>query len=323
MSPEPSHATTFNLSNILINNAFYIVFIAVFIFFSASSNKFCSVSNLSNLLLQCSYYGILVTGTSLVLISREFDLSVGSVAYLSMSIGIIAITKGYPITLGIILTLMMGIVLGFINGIIVTRLKIPSFISTLGMLKVLQGIGHVLVAEKGGINVPVKMVQFTRLKLGPFYYEVLIMLVIMIIGQIILTKTALGKKIFAIGNNPKAAEHLGVNLKNMKVLLFTLSGLIAAMAGTIYVTHIGYLHAKFADGWEFRAIPMAVIGGVSLFGGRGSILPGALLGVVLVVMLENGLTIIGVDPYAHPFVIGVVIFLAILTDSLKYNYRRR
>ncbi len=323
MSPEPSHATTFNLSNILINNAFYIVFIAVFIFFSASSNKFCSVSNLSTLLLQCSYYGILVTGTSLVLISREFDLSVGSVAYLSMSIGIIAITKGYPITLGIILTLMMGIVLGFINGIIVTRLKIPSFISTLGMLKVLQGIGHVLVAEKGGINVPVKMVQFTRLKLGPFYYEVLIMLVIMIIGQIILTKTALGKKIFAIGNNPKAAEHLGVNLKNMKVLLFTLSGLIAAMAGTIYVTHIGYLHAKFADGWEFRAIPMAVIGGVSLFGGRGSILPGALLGVVLVVMLENGLTIIGVDPYAHPFVIGVVIFLAILTDSLKYNYRRR
>lgn len=322
MNPESSHAKTFNFSNILVNNAFYIVFIAVFIFFSVSSNKFYSVSNLSNLLLQCSYYGILVTGLSFVLISRDFDLSVGSIAYLSMSIGIIAITKGYSIALGIILTLLIGIVLGFINGIIVTRLKIPSFIATLGMLKVLQGIGHVLVAEKGGINIPEIMVQFTRLKLGPFYYEVLIMLAIMIVGQIILTKTALGKKIFAIGNNPKAAEHLGVDLKNMKLFLFTLSGLIAAMAGTIYITHIGYLHAKFADGWEFRAIPMAVIGGVSLFGGRGSILPGALLGVVLVIMLENGLTIIGVDPYAHPFVIGIVIFLAILTDSLKYIYQR-
>jgi len=165
------------------------------------------------------------------------------------------------------------------------------------------------------------MTQFTRFKIGPFYYEVLIMLLVMAIGQIILTKTAFGKTVFAIGDNEKSAEHLGVNIKNMKLLLFTLSGFIASLAGIIYVTQIGYLHASFADGWEFTAISMAVIGGVSLFGGRGTILPGALLGVVLIVMLQNGLTIIGISPYVHPFITGLVIFLAILSDSFKNRYR--
>ena len=97
--------------------------------------------------------------------------------------------------------------------------------------------------------------------------------------------------------------------------------LFRSLAGIIYVTQIGYLHASFAYGWEFTAISMAVIGGVSLFGGRGTILPGALLGVVLIVMLQNGLTIIGISPYVHPFITGLVIFLAILSYSFKNRYR--
>lgn len=309
--------------NFIINNFFYIVFIAVFIYFSAASSKFLSVSNLSNLLLQCSYYGILVTGLSFVIISHDFDISVGAVAYVSMSVGMTAISKGYPITIGLTLTMIVGIAMGFFNGIVITRLKVPAFIMTLGVLIAGRGIGHLLVAERGGITVPRIMTQFTRYRIGPFYYEVLIMLAIMAIGQIILSKTAFGKTIFAIGDNEKSAEHLGINIKNMKLLLFTLSGFIASLAGIVYVTQIGYLHAVFADGWEFSAISMAVIGGVSLFGGRGTILPGALLGVVLIVMLQNGLTIVGISPYIHPFVTGLVIFLAILTDSFKNRFQRR
>jgi len=238
-----------------------------------------------------------------------------------MSVGMTAISAGYPITIGIVLTLMFGTLMGFFNGIVITRLKVPAFIVTLGVLIAGRGIGHLLVAERGGIPVPTVMTQFTRFKIGPFYYEVIIMFLVMAIGQIILTKTAFGKTVFAIGDNEKSAEHLGVNIKNMKLLLFTLSGFIASLAGVIYVTQIGYLHASFADGWEFTAISMAVIGGVSLFGGRGTILPGALLGVVLIVMLQNGLTIIGISPYVHPFITGLVIFLAILADSFKNRYR--
>ena len=323
MTTKLSHNKSRLILNFIINNLFYIVFIAVFIYFSAASNKFLSVSNLSNLLLQCSYYGILVTGLSFVIISHDFDISVGSVAYVSMSVGMNVISMGYPISIGLTLTLLVGIAMGFFNGIVITRLKVPAFIMTLGVLIAGRGIGHLLVADKGGITVPRIMTQFTKFRIGPLYYEVLIMLAIMAIGQIILSKTAFGKTIFAIGDNEKSAGHLGINIKNMKLLLFTLSGFIASLAGIVYVTQIGYLHASFADGWEFSAISMAVIGGVSLFGGRGTILPGALLGVVLIVMLQNGLTIVGISPYIHPFVNGIVIFLAILTDSFKNRYQRR
>ena len=323
MTTKLSHNKSRLILNFIIDNFFYIVFIAVFIYFSAASSKFLSVSNLSNLLLQCSYYGILVTGLSFVIISHDFDISVGAVAYVSISVGMNVISMGYPITIGLTLTLLVGIAMGFFNGIVITRLKVPAFIMTLGVLIAGRGIGHLLVAEKGGITVPIIMTQFTKFRIGPLYYEVLIMLAIMAIGQIILSKTAFGKTIFAIGDNEKSAEHLGINIKNMKLLLFTLSGFIASLAGIVYVTQIGYLHASFADGWEFSAISMAVIGGVSLFGGRGTILPGALLGVVLIVMLQNGLTIVGISPYIHPFVTGIVIFLAILTDSFKNRYQRR
>ncbi len=301
----------------VVSNIFYILFAAVFIYFSMASSKFFTVSNLSSLLLQCSYYGIVVTGLAFVIISADFDISVGAVAYVSMSVGMVAISGGQSILVGIILTLGVGILMGFINGIVITRLKVPAFIMTLGVLIAGRGVGHLLVAEKGGIVVPKAMTDFTQLRIGPFYYEVLIMIAVMAIGQFTLSKTVFGKKIFAIGDNEKAAENLGINVKNMKLLLFTLSGFIASFAGLIYVTQIGYLHASFADGWEFTAISMAVIGGVSLFGGRGTILPGSLLGIVLIVMLQNGLTIIGISPYVHPFIIGVVIFLAIFADSLK------
>lgn len=307
----------------IVNNFFYFVFIAVFLYFSVTSSKFLTVSNLSSLLLQCSYYGILVTGLAFVIISKDFDISVGAVAYVSMSVGMTVISKGYPITIGIILTLLVGIMMGFFNGFVITRLKVPAFIMTLGVLIAGRGVGHLLVAEKGGINVPKVMTDFTQLRIGPFYYEVLIMLAIMAIGQITLSKTAFGKTIFAIGDNEKSAEHLGIDIKNMKLLLFTLSGFIASLAGLVYVTQIGYLHASFADGWEFTAISMAVIGGISLFGGRGSIFPGGLLGVILIVMLQNGLTIVGISPYVHPFITGIVIFLAIFTDSFKNRNQNR
>ena len=138
----------------IVNNFFYFVFIAVFLYFSVTSSKFLTVSNLSSLLLQCSYYGILVTGLSFVIISKDFDISVGAVAYVSMSVGMTAISKGYPVTTGIILTLLVGILMGFFNGFVITRLKVPAFIMTLGVLIAGRGVGHLLVAEKGGINVP-------------------------------------------------------------------------------------------------------------------------------------------------------------------------
>ncbi len=313
-------ASIFNFIN---NNLFYFIFIILFLFFSFASDRFLTISNLSSLLLQCSFYGVVVTGLAFVMISNDFDISVGAVAYVSMSIGMIIISSGYPIYLGIIAALVTGASMGFLNGIVITRLKVPAFIMTLGVLIAGRGIGHLLVAERGGIAIPKEMAAFSQYKIGPFFYEVLFMLAIMAIGQFILSKTVFGKIIFAIGDSEKSASRLGVNILNIRLILFTISGFMASLAGLIYLTQVGYLHASFADGWEFTAISMAVIGGISLFGGRGTTLPGALMGIILIVMLQNGLTIIGISPYVHPFVIGFVIFAAILSDSLKNRGKGR
>jgi len=305
----------------LIENFFYFVFAAVFLFFCLASDRFLTVSNLSSLLLQCSYYGVVVTGLAFVMISNDFDISVGAVAYVSVSVGMIMISAGYPIMLGIGGTLLTGVFMGFINGIAITRLKIPAFIMTLGVLIAGRGVGHILVAERGGISVPEEMTALAQIRFGPLFLEVLFMFAVMAIGQFVLTKTPFGKRVVAIGDDEQSARRLGINIANTRLFLFTLSGFMASLAGAVYLTQVGYLHASFADGWEFNAISMAVIGGISLFGARGSILPGALMGIVLIVMLQNGLTIIGVSPYAHPFVIGFVIFTAILSDSLKNRHK--
>ncbi|NDR55430.1 ABC transporter permease [Aliiruegeria sabulilitoris] len=310
------HTPRLSLS-FLVDHFFYLVFLLVFVFFSLASDKFLTVSNLSSLLLQCSYYGVLVTGLSFVIISGDFDISVGTVAYVSMSVGMVTIAAGYPILLGVALTLLTGVAIGLLNALIIIYLHVPAFITTLGVLIAGRGVGHLLVAEQGGIEAPVALTQFAQFRIGPLYLEVAFMLLVMFIGQFVLTRTAFGRTVFAIGDNEKSARRIGIEINKMKLVLFTLSGFVASLAGLVYVTQVGYLHASFADGWEFTAISMAVIGGVSLFGGRGTILPGALLGITLIVMLQNGLTIIGLSPYIHPFVIGSMIFVAILADSLK------
>jgi ribose/xylose/arabinose/galactoside ABC-type transport system permease subunit len=306
----------------LLSYAFYFVFAAVFIFFSISTNKFFTVSNLATLLLQASPFAVVTTGLAFVIISKDFDLSVGSVAFVSVSIGIILMQKGYPIAIGIISIMITGIIIGFINGIIITRLRVPAFIATLGMLIMGRGFGYNLVANKGGFTIPESLAVFPMLRIGPLYYEVIIMIVIMAIGQVVLSRTAFGKTVFAVGNNEKAASYIGVDIKKIKLILFVLSGFMSSIAGIIYVSQSGYLHAALAQGWEFTAISMAVLGGVSLFGGEGTLIPGALVGVVLVLMIDNGLNIMGVSPYLYPFVKGLIIFIAIFADSFK-NFQRR
>ena len=149
MNTKSSHSSGAVL-NFLINNVFYFVFISVFLYFSFASPKFLTVSNISSLLLQCSYYGIVVTGLAFVIISNDFDISVGAVAYVSMSVGMNLISAGYPILLGIVFTLLTGILMGFINGIVITRLKVPAFIMTLGVLIAGRGNWSFAGGGKGG-----------------------------------------------------------------------------------------------------------------------------------------------------------------------------
>lgn len=308
----------------ILNYLFYLIFIIVFLFFSLLNKEFYTLSNLSIILLQSAPYMFLVCGMSLVMISGDFDISVGSVAFISVSVGALAIEMGIVNTIGgVFFTVIAGSLLGLINGLLITKLKIPAFIVTLGVLIGGRGLGLILIAEKGYIFVPDNLTALSKLKVGPIYLEVIIALVVMIIIQIYLKRSSFGIKIFAIGDNAESAQNIGIKVQNIKLLLFVVSGFFASLSGLVYLTQVGNVHAQFASGWEFTAISMVVIGGISLYGGIGSIIPGALLGIILIIMVDNGLNIIGASPYLYPFIKGLIIFVAIFSDSIKNLYRRK
>jgi len=312
------------ISSFLLNYLFYLIFVLVFIFFSAINNQFYSISNISTILLQSAPYMFLVCGMSLVMISGDFDISVGSVAFISVSVGALVIEMGLGNTvLGVIIMLVTGSFLGLINGLLITRLNIPAFIVTLGILIGGRGLGLILIAEKGYIFIPDSLTLLSKIKAGPIFLEVIAAVILMSIIQLYLRRSSLGIKIFAIGDNEMAAQNVGVNVKQVKLLLFILSGFFASLGGLVYLTQVGNVHAQFASGWEFTAISMVVIGGISLYGGAGSLVPGALIGIILIIMIDNGLNIIGASPYLYPFIKGLIIFIAIFADSIKNLYRQR
>lgn len=314
----------FYVLKFFINYAFYFVFLLALIYFSLTNKEFYTVSNISTMLLQSAPYMFVICGLSLVIISGDFDISIGSVAFISVSLGALAMEMGFANTLtGVFIILATGAFLGFINGVLITRLKIPAFIVTLGVLIGGRGLGLTLIAEKGYIYIPDSLSRLSKMKVGPIFLEVIIAIILLTVIQIYLKRSAFGIKIFAIGNNEKAAQNIGINVRTIKLILFTLSGFFASLGGLVYLTQVGNVHTQFANGWEFTAISMVVIGGISLYGGIGSIVPGALMGVILIIMIDNGLNIIGASPYLYPFIKGLIIFVAIFADSFKNLYLKR
>jgi len=310
------------ITTLLIDYGFYVVLIMIFIVFSIITDRFFTLRNIANLLLHAAPLLVLTTGITFVLISGEFDLSVGSVAFLAASIGCLGIVKKLvSIPLGISIIFLVGLSLGIVNGLVVTRLKVPSFIATLGMLIGGRGLGLMLTGTSAHLFLPKAVWYFSKVRVGPLYVEFIIALGIAIICQIILTKTPFGKKIYAMGDNQTAAERIGINLNSMKLAVFAISGFLASIAGYLHVTQAIALHSQSAYGWEFIAISMAVIGGVSLFGGRGNIIPGVIAGVLLIRMIDNGLVFLGASPYIYPLIEGLIIFSAIFVDSLKHHSR--
>lgn len=302
----------------LINNAFFLLFALLFVGFGLIEKRFFSIENIATLLLQSTPYMIMASGITFVFVSGDFDLSVGSVSFFAVGVGGLAIAaKIVNTATGICIMMGLGLVLGLINGLIITKLHVPGFITTLGMLIGIRGFGLTFTGQRATLFLPAAMREFSRVKIGPLYAEFYIAIAIMVICHLILARTPFGRKIYAMGDNEKAAERIGINIPVMKIAVFTISGFLAASSGIIYITQAASVHSQFAYGWEFITISMAVIGGVSLFGGKGKIIPGVLIGVLLVMMIDTGLVYMGTSPYIFPLVRGAIIFIAIFADSFK------
>jgi ribose/xylose/arabinose/galactoside ABC-type transport system permease subunit len=302
----------------LLQNAPLILFLAVFVIFGALAPRFFSIQSVENILKQASYIGIIAVGMTFVLLTAGIDLSVGSVMYLSAVVaGKLMLETNAPIWLGILAAIGVGLLCGLVNALLITRLRIIPFVATLATLAIGRGLG-LTISQSEGINYPdaITAMGSTRV-FGLLPLPIVIFGLVVLVAQIVLTQTAFGRQVYAIGNDLEAAKKAGINTRRILTCVYCISGICAAIGGIVLVAQFGIVTAGFGDKDEFDAIAAAVLGGTSLFGGRGSVFPGAVLGTVLTQMVVAGLIYTRVDIYLQPLVFGAIIFLAVLIDSVR------
>jgi ribose transport system permease protein len=295
---------------------------AVFLVFGWLSPKFLEAGNLVNILVQSSSIAIVAVGMTFVLLTAGIDLSVGSVMFISAAVAGKLLLNGWPLPLALVAIIGCGLLCGLLNALFITRLKILPFIVTLATLYAGRGFG-LWLTETRAMNLPDNLLRLGTAKLFGVPAPILIFVVVLTGAHLILQRTPLGRQIYAAGNDREAARKAGINVTRVLMFVYVACGLCAAIGGLVSVAQLGAVSPTFGNNREFAAIAAAVLGGTSLFGGRGSVFPGTVLGAVLIQTVENGLVIINADPYLYPLVLSVIIFLAVFCDSLQHRLLAR
>ncbi len=301
---------------LFLNNAPLALFAVVFAVFGSLSPKFLELQNLSNILLQSSAVAIVAIGMTFVLLTAGVDLSVGSVMFVAVAAAGKLIFNGSPLWLGFVAALGVGLIAGAVNAFFITRLRIVAFIVTLAMLFVGRGFGLWLTKTRA-MNMPEAVTQLGASKFLGVPGPVLVFAAICLVAQLVLTRTPFGRQVYAVGQDREAARKAGIKVTAILFAVYVICGFCAAVSGLVSLTQTGAVSPSFGQQKEFNAIAAAVLGGVSLFGGRGSVFPGAVLGAILIQTVENGLVIINANPYVYPLVTSGIIFLAVLIDCLR------
>ena len=297
------------------NQIIYLVLVIIVIGIVASiiNPHFLTISNFLNILQQISILGILTMCMSLIMISGGLDISIGNMAGLVAVVFARMLISELDLFLCVFIALSLGIILGFINGLIIAKSKVSAIIITLGMNYVFLGIALVI----GGGRPQTIAGQFELLgdKIGPIPVSVIIYILIVIFVFLLRKYTKYGRKLNAIGGNTKAAFLSGINVDWHIVSVYTLSGLIVALAGLVLVSRLGMVKADSGADLALQAIAAAIIGGVSLDGGKGSFV-GAFFGVLLLGILYNAMNIIGVSSYTQTIVLGGIIVAATVVSNI-------
>ncbi|MBQ4417238.1 MAG: ABC transporter permease [Lachnospiraceae bacterium] len=301
-----------------------VVLVILYVLFAIIGKGFFTADTLKTILESSYYIGFMAFGVTFIIITGGIDLSLGTVMMCSALLGAYTFkVQGWPLILSLVLTVLVGMLFGFMNGIFVAKLKLPPFISTLGSMMMAQGVGSVITKVQsqtwptatdptGGWFKKV-FIRYQGMPVGAIW-----LIAFFIIATLILHKTKFGRYVFAIGSNEEAARLSGINVDNWKVAVYTLSGFFVGMAGIFYAAAYTTITPGTGNGQEMNGITGAVIGGVSMAGGSGSMV-GTMIGVFIMSVLKNGLASCGLQAPWQTFFTGLVVILAVLLD----NYRTR
>lgn len=297
-----------------------VALIILIVFVSVLNPAFLQVNNLLNLMRQLIINGFIALGMTFVILTGGIDLSVGSTLALTSAIFAGLLQGGMPTILAILISLGLGLILGLLNGILITKGKLAPFIVTLATMTIFRGLTLVYMDGRP-IAGPKDDFAFQFLGKGQFFgipFQVILFIIAYLILWILLTKTSYGRKIYAVGGNEKASFISGIKIDKVKILVYVISALMAVLSGLVLTSRLNSAQPTAGSAYEMDAIAAVVLGGTSMTGGSGS-LTGTLIGILILGVLNNGLNLLGVSSFYQQIVKGVVILIAVLIDRKRNN----
>lgn len=288
--------------------------------FTLMNPAFASGTNIESLFRTIVFIGIVAIGQAILIIVGEFDLSVGSVAGMGAIVaGLLMTSLGVPVPLAMLGGILSGAVVGLANGIITVKIGIPAFVATLSMLFIARGIGYVLSGGDPIYPLPPDVGALARTDIVGIPSSIWIFLLLVLVFDLALRLTTLGRIVYSTGGNPLTARLAGINTARVKMGAFVLAGALSSLGGVMLISRFGRADASIGLGWELSVIAAVVVGGVSLGGGAGTV-AGAFLGLLLLQVVVQGLVIVGVSASLQPVVAGLVMIAAV---GLDLSRRRR
>ena len=300
-----------------------LLFVATFAGNVILAPEFLTLQNQINLF-QLSIEKIIVALVmTLIIINAEIDLSVASVMGLSACAFGYLVTGGFPAGGAIVVCLGVGLVAGMVNALLIARAGIPSLVVTLAMLIGFRGFARVLVKDQSMGNFPLWVTHLGQdALLGPLPLSLVLFLVLLVGLGVLLHRTGFGRQIVVIGTNAEVARFSGLNVARVKTVLFLMSGFIAALAGLLYAARLGSVRGDAGTGFELDIITMVLLGGVSIFGGKGS-MTGVVLSILIILNLRNGMALTNITGHIQTGVIGVLLIASVLIPNLTQDLRAR
>jgi len=300
------------ITSVYILPAFFAVEI---ILFSLLSPYFFTVSNLLNLGRQMAVLGIVSVGATFGLISGAIDLSVGSVIALSGMLGAWCLKIGLPVPVAILSPLVFCLGIGTVNGLIVTKLKVNPIVTTLGMMGIVRGLALIWTGARG---MPIRnnIYNVFQGKWVGIPIPLILLVLIFIIGYIVLSQTRFGRYAYAVGGNSSASRAATIRVDTLRISYLAVSGLLAGVSGWVLASMSGAATPAAAQGYELTVVTAVILGGVSLSGGRGSMI-GTILGSVILGVMVNGMTLLGIESYYQMMLQGFVLLIAVMADARR------
>jgi erythritol transport system permease protein len=330
----------FNMNTLLVEGRALIALIIIIAIFAILSDNYLTANNLTTITKQVAFNAIVALGMLLVILNGGIDLSVGSIVgftaavagnlFRGVHVPFTNLTMFPSLWVIIVLSIAVGMLVGWINGLLIARLNLAPFIVTLGMLYVARGLTEVLLngqnitnelSGQPGLNNTGFFTIFASKPLG-LPLAAWVMIVLAIIFSIVLNRTPFGRWLYATGSNERAAQLSGVPVRSVKTQIYILSGLCAGIVGILQMANISSATADLGTFYELNAIAAVVIGGAALSGGRGTV-RGTIIGAFVIGFLANGLVIVGVSPFWQKVITGAVIILAVAVDQIQQIAQRR